>query len=556
MINPKTGRSTTLILDEANDETLSVHSLAQSASSIAPLSSSAYIVEDLFKDCERLIHQQYSVPPYRDIKVPLLREIWECIGRYIYQQVENLKSVSVNNIGRFSFMTNQRNQGTQGMMETKKAIFLLSEAFVRDFNLKQRRSFTKLVDNSIPTVEVNYFLVAQKCCTRKEVVLVAMKILRNRLGEVMSTGKKVKLDIYGVGCLSCDKRIVNEFEFVTSLSAPLKVRHQFKSNKFNSRKASLHQQQNAPNRVISPDDAESLSTSLREQSSVVIPSNISNNNSGPVNTRNSYTSDKRSRSTHDILRRKSFSNITIPKAPPSQHVIPLQLPEAPQEPEENVQAVNQTINTSRASIQPKNPTQFSPQPPQQPRPNSSSASTRSWDARSSSLLSHEKVMEQFTAATSFGPHENGFRQANPVAAQTTMNLALERFERDLELSRKEQQKDMDDFYKQLIHNICVDEGLRKARKQEANHVQNILKLQMQNQLIKKKEEDTRYSNFFEDPKDANLDNNSNSVLLGMKKQRVISSKPIVPLPPLKNVVEHVIQKSIPMFPNNQSHNPT
>ncbi|KAG2387700.1 hypothetical protein C9374_001294 [Naegleria lovaniensis] len=472
--------------NESIADSKSIHS--QTSSSI----QHSYTIEDLLKDCERILHTQYGLKPsspFRDVKYPLLKEIWDSIGRYLYQQLENVKSVSVNNIGRFSFLTSLLHTGNNGIIETKKVVFVMSEAFARDFNLKLRRNYRKFVDNSIPTVEVNYFLVAQKCCTTKEIVLFVMKILRNRLGEIMSGGKKVRIDFFSVGSLKCDKRIVSDFEFVDALKQPI-TEKQSSTGKMNS----------GSHRITSSEDLQLMASRTRKNS--IKPSSWRNmlllsQMNDKQHTKSKDPNDD-SISVHSSVSSRSARSYTIK----NQH-----------------QFQRPATASSTGSLTPRQvPRAFTKKSAhnRDETNNGSCISNRS-NTNQNSMNKVELMNHQFSAALNYGPHDNGFRQPNAHAAATVMNLAVQRYAQQLESTRREQQQDLDLFYRQLIHNVCVSEELRRRKREEAQQVQTQLVQQMQHALLRKRSDDEQYSNYFNNEEDSDLDKNKNGLLMGFKK---------------------------------------
>lgn len=73
-------------------------------------------------------------------------------------------------------------------------------------------------------MEVNYFLIAQRASTRKEVVTTILKLLYNRLGEILSTGKQVSFEFRNVGKLIADRKIVG-YQFMPKFSKPFEFRY-------------------------------------------------------------------------------------------------------------------------------------------------------------------------------------------------------------------------------------------------------------------------------------------------------------------------------------------
>ncbi|EFC44411.1 predicted protein [Naegleria gruberi] len=513
----------------------------------------AYSNEDLYKDCERMIQQQYGLKPsspFRDLKFHLIQEIFSSITKYIHQQVENFKSVSINNIGRFSFITSHLNTGNNGIIESKKLVFVMSESFIRDFNLKICKSYRKFVDNSIPTMEVNYFLIAQQCCTRKEIVMLAIRMFRNRLGEIMSTGKKVLIEFTSIGQLKCDKRIVSDFDFIDKFRKPLNSKQQ---NKHETMKKKF-------NRIMSREDLKLLNKMRIEHqqqeytaqppqtSRSMIYSTRSSVSGGSI--RNPFTIIHDMKTTNNRPLSSSASSI---RSYHSTSRISNQQLQQQQQQFARGNGVNAVRNLQ--NHQP-NTLNYEPHPPSIPRPPptsslSSQRLTRETldtfnrqqppQQQNQTVLPSDFVESQFSPSTNYGPYDNGFRQPNPTAAKNVMNMAVKRFEKELESSRRNQQKELDDFYRQLIHNVCASEELRRKQREEASNIQNTLLNQMQHTGAKRQIEDHEYCNFFLDERDENLNANKNALLMGFKKS--------------KNNERNAVSKSLPSIPSLQAMKP-
>ncbi|KAF0981633.1 hypothetical protein FDP41_012290 [Naegleria fowleri] len=546
--------------DQIIDTKSSIHSQTFSSSS-----QNAYTIEDLLKDCERILHTQYGIKPtspFRDVKYPLLKEIWETIGRYLYQQLEHVKSVSVNNIGRFSFLTSLLHTGNNGVIETKKVVFVMNEAFARDFNVKLRRNYRKFVDNSIPTIEVNYFLVAQKCCTTKEVVLFVMKLLRSRLGEIMSGGKKVRIEFFSVGSLKCDKRIVSDFEFVDSLKKPITQKHS--SNSLGEEKRVMGSFI-SNNRMTSQEDLQLLKRNPigLQQQEQQFNSKKSNSSSWrnmiftsqqPINHHHHHHRHGQPMNDDTIsVAHSSISNRTNESSIKNHHHHQSLQPQPPPQPQQH----RPTTSSTYSSLSPRQLPRGnafnvvrSLQTCETQRSNEKSnhfQKEHSWRSTNGDFVSKEfmhppchyasrdppdgnihsmteLMNHQFSAAVNYGPHENGFRQPNAQAAKTVMNLAVQRYAQELESARREQQQDLDQFYRQLIHNVCVSEELRRRKREEAQQVQTQLVQQMQQALMRKASDDQTYSNYFNNEEDSDLETNKNGLLMGFKKSARGGSK--------------------------------
>jgi hypothetical protein len=114
---------------------------------------------------------------------------------------------------------------------------------------------------------VNYFLIAQKASTRKEVVTTILKLLYNRLGEVMSTGNQVSLSFGNVGKLASDRKIV-EYTFCPKFGEATELRY-YETGETGPRKHSTKDkislsgeyiEEVGGHRAISVDDFSSLET--------------------------------------------------------------------------------------------------------------------------------------------------------------------------------------------------------------------------------------------------------------------------------------------------------
>ena len=72
-------------------------------------------------------------------------------------------------------------------------------------------------------VEVNYFLIAQRASTIKEVIVSVLKIIYNRIGEVMGSGKQVAVQFRNIGKLTSDRKIV-DFIMEKDFQEPVELR--------------------------------------------------------------------------------------------------------------------------------------------------------------------------------------------------------------------------------------------------------------------------------------------------------------------------------------------
>lgn len=131
------------------------------------------------------------------------------------------QAVALTGLGKFTFKTTTTDLGTKGVIERRTPVFLVSENFARLYNLKIPKPF---VTNQIPVLEVNYFLIAQKASTTKEVVASVLKHLYLRMGEVMSTGKGVSINFNRVGKFISDRKIV-DFVFTSKYACSFDYRN-------------------------------------------------------------------------------------------------------------------------------------------------------------------------------------------------------------------------------------------------------------------------------------------------------------------------------------------
>ena len=92
--------------------------------------------------------------------------------------------------------------------ETTKRIplFSISEAFATAHALKLHNKVH--VTNDMPMAEVNTFVVSQQSQIKKELVSIALKSFVARLGDVLSSGKKVNVDLGGMGTIKGEHAIV------------------------------------------------------------------------------------------------------------------------------------------------------------------------------------------------------------------------------------------------------------------------------------------------------------------------------------------------------------
>lgn len=134
----------------------------------------------------------------------------------------NGKGCSLVGFCRFGFKVSSMDQGTRGVLEERIPAVAIAESFLRTYELKSRRV---RISHEIPSIEVNYYLVAQRASTRKEAVMIVLKIIYHRIGLIMSTGKSVTIDFPFIGKLVADRRIVEFVWAPTWTEQPLQFRY-------------------------------------------------------------------------------------------------------------------------------------------------------------------------------------------------------------------------------------------------------------------------------------------------------------------------------------------
>lgn len=175
-----------------------------------------YTNQALFKDCERIAEK------FSKLKKETFEFLFDIICRYIEHQITNGKACSLTPLGKFTFHVKKIDTGTQGILETRYPVFIPNEQFTRKYQLKYNNM--GYASNEIPVIEVNYMLVAQRATTVKDIVITIMKIILNRIGEVLHSGKRVDLD-FRVGNLICEKQIM-EFEWNEQFSEnPIEIKY-------------------------------------------------------------------------------------------------------------------------------------------------------------------------------------------------------------------------------------------------------------------------------------------------------------------------------------------
>jgi len=134
-------------------------------------------------------------------------------------------SLQSSQLGKFTFQKEVTNvtkeEGASVRREQWRVIFSLNDSFARNFDAK---FLNASCDHSIPVVEANYFIIAQRCAVLKETVILAIKMIVDRLGEVIQTGKKVSIEFDGLGVLKSDRKIC-EFVFHKQWDEPMEMKY-------------------------------------------------------------------------------------------------------------------------------------------------------------------------------------------------------------------------------------------------------------------------------------------------------------------------------------------
>lgn len=154
-----------------------------------------YTTEQLFRDCARQGR-------LNRIKEDVYAQVWEFLFPYVRRQLSLGKGVILPGLGRFA-IHHKRDQSNKAH---RIPTFVVSDGWISGTGLRVlNRPYVK---NDIPMSEINCFAVAQQAQLPKDVVSTVVRQFIQRIGEVISTGKKVSLDFQGMGTLLADHAVV------------------------------------------------------------------------------------------------------------------------------------------------------------------------------------------------------------------------------------------------------------------------------------------------------------------------------------------------------------
>jgi len=140
-------------------------------------------------------------------------EIWDTFNRYVTHSFEQNRCVNVANFCKVGWTIERRGSGV-----TYRPHFQLLHPFLEAFALEWRKGTRDLAEKDFaPGEELNFSKAAIRFSNSltKDQMFSGLKLFRNQLGEVMSTGQQVSVDME-LGQLICrDRR--PDFVFVASV---------------------------------------------------------------------------------------------------------------------------------------------------------------------------------------------------------------------------------------------------------------------------------------------------------------------------------------------------
>lgn len=150
-------------------------------------------------------------------------DVWTGLSAWVSSQLERGRAVNVHGFFKIQFqsadgarsmsqMSNRSGRGTpRAVGELGTPVFILSDDFIMNHKVLFRAALPpgSSIACGVPTVDLQYSAVSQVCGVDKDTCQVLLKTLIRRLGEMMSRGALVEVELPGNGVISAANKSVS-----------------------------------------------------------------------------------------------------------------------------------------------------------------------------------------------------------------------------------------------------------------------------------------------------------------------------------------------------------
>ena len=198
-----------------------------------------YTLKRLISDCSkrkwRIRRLKKNVP---DDKVKLLEECWAALNLWILASLEKGKGANIPNFCRFSW---EIVYDFEGKIKKYKPNFQLADSFCRAYGVKNWKA--KVPADMTSPFEINFTEIAIRwsAILTKDMAFAGLRDIFQRLGQILSSGRAVKIR-FGCGkFLSKDRKIAFVFDQDLQVKTKKGLREMYEKSvlKSNSRKFSV-----------------------------------------------------------------------------------------------------------------------------------------------------------------------------------------------------------------------------------------------------------------------------------------------------------------------------
>lgn len=164
---------------------------------------SVYTIEDVIAECVR----SYKIKELTaGAKLEIYTTSWQSLNAWIETKLVKQKGAGITGLGCFAWEIKQKDGET-----SCRPIFVISEAFVKNFNVKKERTFRLPRTTAVETVNFSNIAIKFSKTLTKDMVFVGIRDIIKKIGDLVSKGLELAVN-FTFGTLFVKEKVV-KFEF-------------------------------------------------------------------------------------------------------------------------------------------------------------------------------------------------------------------------------------------------------------------------------------------------------------------------------------------------------